>query len=176
MLKKVTVQSNITQIENGSFDGCTSLERLEINNPHPEDCTVGEYLLQGTNSNIYVPKENLFAYLTNYFWSIHTVRIFTNDQYVYSLDDTEKDDSEQIITKQEDDSLIITYMANGGISIDNYGDSISIAHPSVHLRINTALGTTLFERKGYVMIGWNTKRMAPVSILDLAAEQRKRKI
>lgn len=55
-------------------------------------------------------------------------------------------------------SRAIAYGANGGVRADggDAGEPIRLAASTSHLRANTALGTQLFARDGYVLYGWNT--------------------
>lgn len=49
--------------------------------------------------------------------------------------------------------------ANGGTRLDggNPEEPIEIPTPQTHLRLNTPMGTDLFARDGYTLIGWNTR-------------------
>lgn len=69
VLESVTIQSNIRLIEDGAFDGCSSLEGIYLESEDPSSCTVGEELLKGTDSVIYVPENALGAYKSHYIWS-----------------------------------------------------------------------------------------------------------
>lgn len=52
---------------------------------------------------------------------------------------------------------IMTYHANGGEKIGGKGEeTVKIPVVKTHLRVNTSLGTDLFEREGHTLIGWNT--------------------
>lgn len=74
-IKTIVIQDNISSLSNGSFSGCTKLERIEIENTLPSSIRVGKKLLEGTDADIYVPEESLSLYLTNYFWSDYARRI-----------------------------------------------------------------------------------------------------
>ncbi len=74
-IRQVTLDANILSIADGSFSGCTALERIVLRNAHPETCTVGHGLLDGTRARVAVPKAAFSAYATNYFWSVHADRI-----------------------------------------------------------------------------------------------------
>ena len=49
--------------------------------------------------------------------------------------------------------------ANGGTRLDggNPVEPIEIPTPQTHFRLNTPIGTDLFARDGYTLIGWNTR-------------------
>ncbi len=54
--------------------------------------------------------------------------------------------------------IAIHYHANGGTVIGEAANDTVTRHlADTHLRINTAIGTDLFERDGYTLIGWNTE-------------------
>lgn len=152
VIQEIVIQSNITRIENGSFDGCTALERLVIKNTVPESCVVGERLLLGTNCTVIVPRQSLSNYLTNYFWSIHSNRIQGREMDV----SPEQDQSATQPIKPEETRGIIIYHTNGGRLKDGQGDTLVLSVDNNHLRANTAQGTRYMERDGYVLTGWNT--------------------
>jgi len=53
---------------------------------------------------------------------------------------------------------IITYNANGGESVTGEGTEVSRSYDiSYHIRPNTSIGTDIFERDGYTLVGWNTE-------------------
>lgn len=70
-LREITIQPNIRAISDGVFDGCAALERIIIQSAQPSACRVGQRLLEGTKAGIYVPREALSAYRTDYFWSVY---------------------------------------------------------------------------------------------------------
>lgn len=81
-------------------------------------------------------------------------------QILLTLYDVKYSESIKIETQKSDRE--ITYHANGGELLQEREghantQSISIVSPASHLRPNTAIGTELFERKGYTLTGWNTK-------------------
>ncbi len=62
----------------------------------------------------------------------------------------------------------IGYLSNGGKIVENAvskykikdneeGRVVQIPTKLSHLRVNTSIGTEIFERDGYTLIGWNTK-------------------
>jgi hypothetical protein len=157
IVKEITVQSNITCIENLSFDGCNSLERLVLTNSSPESCSVAGELLVGTDCNIYVPQQSFSAYLTNYFWSIYSDRICSDTESTNVSDERESIASYPEMESQKEAQEVITYKANGGRCKDTGADTVELPLTTGHMRVNTALGSQIFEREGYVLLGWNTK-------------------
>lgn len=156
LIREIIIQSNIRRIENESFVGCSSLQRLILMNPQPEECTVSDKLLTGTDCNIYVPQQYLSVFMTSYFWSIYSERLFGNPDGSSMPTGTEKA-MDITVTDTTEDEEVITYQANGGIGKDKTTTTVIIPMTTGHLRTNTALGTQLFEREGYVPVGWNTK-------------------
>lgn len=151
-VREIILPDSITRIENGSFDGCTALERIELHQPSPEKCSVGEQLLQGTQSRIYVPQACVGAYMTNYFWSVHAARIVAADIPV-TAGATSPSPTPQ---RAEAARRVIVYHANGGQRKSGGGDTLAQPVSDVHLRANTAQGTRFFVREGYVLTGWNS--------------------
>ncbi|MCQ2798563.1 MAG: leucine-rich repeat domain-containing protein [Bacilli bacterium] len=76
-IKTILIQDNISSISDESFANCGDLKRIELKNNVPSSIRVGRKLLEGTSANIYVPKEALSLYKTNYFWSEYTTRIYS---------------------------------------------------------------------------------------------------
>lgn len=72
---EVMIPKNITLIEDGSFDGCTKLKRIVLEQDDPSACLVGQHLLDGTDADIYVPREALSRYKLNYSWSVYADRL-----------------------------------------------------------------------------------------------------
>lgn len=78
--------------------------------------------------------------------------------------------SETAQARVEKSDVVIRYHANGGrrcesrdmadegYGEDGGGDEVPVAVVRSHLRPNTSIGTDLFERTGYTLIGWNTKQ------------------
>lgn len=151
-IREIVIQSNITRIENGTFDGCTALERLVMKNTAPERCTVGGELLLGTNCAVIVPRHCLSGYLTNYFWSVYSDRILGEEMDI----PTDQEHPAAQPTVPEEAPGTITYHTNGGMLKNGQGDTLVLPMDSSHLRANTAQGTRYMERQGYVLIGWNT--------------------
>ena len=149
VIREITVQENIVRIGNGSFRGCTALERLVIRNSAPASCAVGQGLLEGTDCLVYVPEERYGAYQTNYFWSVHAGRIRGEKMDVFAPQPEEPH-------RPESSGLTVTYHTNGGRLLHGTGDALNLTAANTHLRFNTAQGTRYMERPGYQQIGWNT--------------------
>lgn len=152
-LRSLTVQSNIKGIEDGSFNGCSALERIVLTHRAPEDCPVGRGALEGTRALVYVPPGRLSAYRTNYFWAVHAGRI-------READGAETHPAPSAPTPAPTPVPVsgpfIHYEGNGGALKSREGAAIDLPVDNVHLRVNTARGTQYFRREGYVLIGWNT--------------------
>lgn len=65
--------------------------------------------------------------------------------------------SETICPQVQKGKYVISYDANGGTPLDGSEERVSIHYSGKHLRINTSIGTDLFAREGYTLLGWNTK-------------------
>lgn len=70
-LREITIQPNIEAIFDGAFRNCTALERIVIQSDVPSACRVGQGLLDGTAAHIFVSREALSDYRTDYFWSVY---------------------------------------------------------------------------------------------------------
>ena len=149
VIREITVQENITRIGDGSFAGCTALERLVIRNASPEKCVAGRSLLQNTDCLVYVPEESYSAYQTNYFWSAHAERIRGE---AMDLPQSKPD----VPDVPGGAGLEVTYHVNGGVLKNGTGNTITLTAANTHLRFNTAQGIRYMERPGYQLIGWNT--------------------
>lgn len=153
VIREIVIQNNIRAIEDGSFHGCTALERLVLENPAPEDCPVGAGLLEGTHALVCVPQGRLSAYRTNYFWAVHAGRLRETDALPNAA-------PEELPPSQSLPPAVtgprIRYEGNGGALKVWSGDTLELAMDNAHLRVNTAQGTRYFRREGYVLIGWNT--------------------
>lgn len=80
ILVEIIIQPNIRTIADGAFTRCSALESIVMESGKPSACRVGQGMLEGTNAKIYVPKEALSAYRTDYFWSVYAVSIQPGDQ------------------------------------------------------------------------------------------------
>ena len=149
-IREIIIQSNIKQIADSSFSGCTALKRITVNNPSPASVNVGQDLLDGTDALIYVPKDAYSAYCTNYFWSIYANRLRAD-----SRSSSGGSSEEEAVDSRDGDDIL--YDGNGGVLINQSGDKITKASYTTHLRTNTAQGTAYYQRDGYVLTGWNTK-------------------
>ena len=65
--------------------------------------------------------------------------------------------SESICIQAEKGKYEIVYDSNGGTDILSKSDRMSICYRGTHQRINTSIGTDVFSREGYTLIGWNTR-------------------
>lgn len=65
--------------------------------------------------------------------------------------------SETIRVQVQKGKYAISYDANGGTCLNGKGETVKICYIGNHLRINTSIGTDLFSREGYTLLGWNTK-------------------
>lgn len=79
MLKSVTVQTNINQIQNNVFEGCDNLVSIYILHTDPRHITVGMAggLLDGANDDcmIYVPNDSLSLFINDYNWEAYLGRL-----------------------------------------------------------------------------------------------------
>lgn len=74
-IRRIILQENIGFIEDGSFNGCDSLEVIELLESNPEKISVGQKLLEGTDCRIAVPAGSVNDYKLNYMWSVYGDRI-----------------------------------------------------------------------------------------------------
>lgn len=146
-LREITIQSNIARLEDGSFAGCTNLTRINVLHESPADCPVSGGLLDGTDALVYVPRQHLSAWMTNYFWAVHADRLCGTEVSPAAPDPQP--------TAQPAPTQTIRYEGNGGLTSDG-SRSIDLPADSAHLRVNTAQGTRYFTREGHVLTGWNT--------------------
>lgn len=151
-IREIVVQGNLRGLEDGSFDGCTALERLVLAQPAPEKCAVGPGLLDGMDALMYVPAGRLSAYATNYFWAVHADRLREDGgQTARPPEPSAAPSAPPVVSGPS-----IRYEGNGGTLKNWAGDSVELAVDNAHLRVNTAQGTGYFRREGYVLTGWNT--------------------
>lgn len=55
-------------------------------------------------------------------------------------------------------AVTIEYLANGGEGISSVGNAVKRSYDiTEHIRPNVSIGTDLFARDGYTLIGWNTE-------------------
>jgi hypothetical protein len=74
-ITQITVPVTVRRIEDGAFDGCTSLKAIYIEAGDPSQILVGRHLLDGTDADVFVPAEALSAYRTDYRFSQYADRI-----------------------------------------------------------------------------------------------------
>ena len=147
-IRVITVQGNIGRLEDGSFAGCTSLERISLLHESPADCPVSGGLLTGTDALVFVPRQHLSAWMTNYFWAVHADRL-RGAESAGAIPDPRP-------TAPPEHAQTIRYDGNGGLTRDG-SRCIDLPADNAHLRVNTAQGTRYFTREGYLLAGWNTE-------------------
>lgn len=165
-LRELTLQENIRSIADGSFDGCSSLERLILLQSRPSACSVGSAMLSGTEARILVPAASFGAYCTDYFWARYADRIDpdgTTPEAAALETETPKPGVNEVL-----------YLANGGQLRHGDGDCVVRAMDSAHLRFNTLQGASYFERSGYVLLGWNTAPDGSGKRIGLGSRTEKR--
>jgi hypothetical protein len=74
-ITQITVPETVRRIEDGAFDGCTSLKAIYLDSAEPSQILVGRHLLDGTEADLFVPVEALSAYRTDYRFSQYADRI-----------------------------------------------------------------------------------------------------
>ena len=76
-LEEVYVGKNVAHILDGAFEGCARLRKIYMHEKAlPADCSVYKDLFLGTTDcKVYVPNEQLSAYMTDYWWSRHVEKI-----------------------------------------------------------------------------------------------------
>ena len=74
-ITQITIPETVRRIEDESFDGCTSLEAVYLEEKEPSRILVGRHLLDGTSADLFVPAESLSAYRTDYRFSQYADRI-----------------------------------------------------------------------------------------------------
>lgn len=152
VLEEVVIPAGIRRIENGSFHGCTALERLVLQQDQPNQLSVGDGLLDGTGCVVVVPMASYGLYQTSYFWSIHSSRI-RGDR---AAQDTTAATAAPVQHIPAADMNMMYADANGGESMQGSDVRVPFAISKTHLRTNTPLGQKLFRREGYVPLCWNT--------------------
>lgn len=155
-VREVVLQANLRGLEDGSFAGCTALERIVLRNLSPSSCPVGAGLLEGTAAAVIVPEECLSAYRTNYFWAPYAGRIRGE---AMDLPGAAKDPAPTptpVPTPAPVAGPSIRYEGNGGVLRLGGGTAMEEAVGSAHLRPNTLQGTRYFVREGWALVGWNT--------------------
>lgn len=72
---EITVPASIIFLPDGFFRQYPELSRIHFDNQKPSDISVGTEMLEGSNADIYVPKDALSDYLTDYRFSLYADRI-----------------------------------------------------------------------------------------------------
>ena len=75
-LRSVTLQSNIVTVYDGSFSGCSALERIVVGHEDPASLQIGYGLLEGTDADIFVGKDVYQSFIMNYTWGWYADRLF----------------------------------------------------------------------------------------------------
>lgn len=71
-IKAITIQENVIKLEDGSFEGCTKLKKLILEQEDPKAINVGYGLLNGIEGlSIYVPGKSYASYNNDYFWGYY---------------------------------------------------------------------------------------------------------
>lgn len=71
-IKTITIQENVIKLEDCSFEGCTELKKLILEQQDPKSINVGYGLLNGTEgSSICVPGKSYASYNNDYFWGYY---------------------------------------------------------------------------------------------------------
>lgn len=77
-IKTIRIQDNIRYLYDYSFNGCSALERIYLDNRNPSSINVSGNLLDGCNGDLYVPKEAYSKYIQSYvFGAYYSTRIKT---------------------------------------------------------------------------------------------------
>ena len=74
-ITQITIPETVRRIEDGAFDGCTSLKAIYLEAQDPSHILVGRHLLDGTDADLFVPFGSLSAYRTDYRFSQYADRI-----------------------------------------------------------------------------------------------------
>ena len=151
-IRELTIQASVRGLEDGSFDGCSALERINLLHAAPGDCPVGAGLLEGTRALVYVPQPLVSAYRTNYFWAVHAARIRGDS----GSEPAGLPEPTAAPAPAPVSGPAIRYEGNGGTLKNWAGDAIDLPMDNAHLRVNTAQGTSYFQREGHILTGWNT--------------------
>ena len=75
VIESIRLQNNLRAIPDYAFSGATNLKRIELTSLNPATYQIGSHLLDGTDADIYVPKEAVGRYRSHYFFSIYSSRI-----------------------------------------------------------------------------------------------------
>ena len=110
----------------------------------------------GSNVNFTVTLDNSWQFLgTDYHGKTDITK--DNDGKTVELVLHKVKYSESICIQVEKGKYEITYDANGGKTLSDKTDKVKKYYCGTHQRINTSIGTDLFYRYGYTLLGWNTR-------------------
>ena len=110
----------------------------------------------GSNVNFTVTLDNSWQFLgTDYHGKTDITK--DNDGKTVELVLYKVKYSESICIQVEKGKYEITYDANGGKTLSDKTDKVKKYYRGTHQRINTSIGTDLFYRDGYTLLGWNTR-------------------
>lgn len=110
----------------------------------------------GSNVNFTVTLDNSWQFLgTDYHGKTDITK--DNDGKTVELVLHKVKYSESICIQVEKGKYEITYDANGGKTLSDKTDKVKKYYCGTHQRINTSIGTDLFYRDGYTLLGWNTR-------------------
>ena len=110
----------------------------------------------GSNVNFTVTLDNSWQFLgTDYHGKTDITK--DNDGKTVELVLYKVKYSESICIQVEKGKYEITYDANGGKTLSDKTDKVKKYYCGTHQRINTSIGTDLFYRYGYTLLGWNTR-------------------
>ena len=110
----------------------------------------------GSNVNFTVTLDNSWQFLgTDYHGKADIIK--DNDGKTVELVLYKVKYSESVCIQAEKGKYEITYDANGGKTLSDKTDKVKKYYRGTHQRINTSIGTDLFYRDGYTLLGWNTR-------------------
>ena len=77
IIKEIVIQENIRRLENGCFDGCSSLKSIYLKHMDPAKLSISTDTLldQTDNAVFYVSQEVYAAFVTNYYWGYYAKSI-----------------------------------------------------------------------------------------------------
>ncbi len=74
-IETIVIQPNITRLPDAGFADCRALKRIVLEEMKPTDCMPGQELLQDCSADVYVDRELLSQYKTNYAWALYADRL-----------------------------------------------------------------------------------------------------
>ncbi len=75
VIESITIQKNISTLQDHMFNGCSSLSSVILQGMTPQDCIIGRELLDGCEANIAVDNDQVSLFKTDYRWSQYSGRI-----------------------------------------------------------------------------------------------------